>query len=184
VVVAALVMLGLNLIGGVADYVRLDEVSLDAALLQYEAFQENASGGASFTPVSLYHPLGVPQAIITILYRPFPWEAHSVAALALALESSSLLGLTIVRYRSIRAAIASARSDPFLLFILVYVVLCILAFTSFGNFSIVGRQRLQFLPLFFMLLAYPFATKGKKKFTPTSEDQATRPVRYPQEARS
>lgn len=178
-VVTVLVILGLNLIGGVASYVRLDEVSLDAALVQYEAFQENASGGASFTPVSLYHPLGVPQAIVTILYRPFPWEAHRMAALALALESSSLLGLTIVRFGSIRAAIASARSDPFVLFILVYIVLCILAFTSFGNFSIVGRQRLQFLPLFFMLLAYPFAARGKKKVTPASKVAADKDSTLP-----
>jgi hypothetical protein len=67
------------------------------------------------------------------------------------------------RLGSIKAAIVSARSNPYLIFILLYVILCILVFTTFSNFSILGRQRLQFFPLLFMLVAYPSAAEAKKK---------------------
>jgi uncharacterized membrane protein (DUF106 family) len=180
-VIAAIVFLSMNFIGNVASFVRLDEVSLEAALDQYETFQDNAKGGAAFTPVSIFHPLGVPHAIMTVLYRPFPWEAHRGAALALAVESSFLLALTIVRFKSVRAAIASVRSNPFLLFIFVYILASILVFTSFGNFSIVGRQRLQFLPLFFMLLAYPAAVREKKAAISEAPIPGDRALAHPQE---
>lgn len=142
--------------------VGLEEVSLVATLDQYELIQSRSRGGSAFEPVSIAEPLGIPKAIITVLFRPFPWEAHRGAALILSLEGVFLLVLTVWRFGSIRRAVAAARSDPFLLFILIYLILFIPVFSVMGNFSIVGRQRLQMLPLFFMLLAYPGKTEEQK----------------------
>ena len=130
-----------------------------------EAFQSNTSGGAAFEPVKITDPLGIPIGVITVLFRPFPWEAHRGAALVLSLEGVLLAAMMLWRFRSIKAAIAAARSDPFLLFILVYAVLFIPVFMALGNFSLLGRQRLQLLPLIFMLLAYPSPAEKKKSAT-------------------
>lgn len=154
--ILAFPLVGWYIISQAGSFVGAEQLDLSSGIEAYQDIQRRAGdGGSAFDPVSLTDPLGVPKAIVTILYRPFPWEAHRAAALALALEGVVLLGLTIWRFRNITAALLAARSNPYLIFIFVYSIVCILAFTSFGNFSIVGRQRLQFLPLFFMLLAYP-----------------------------
>ncbi len=106
-------------------------------------------------------PLGVPMAVATILFRPFPWEAHNLAALVLSLEGGLLGALMLFRIRSITSALGRVLSDPFVLFVVVYAVMFTLAFTVVGNFSILGRQRLQMLPLLFMLLAFPVASTAQ-----------------------
>jgi hypothetical protein len=81
--IARVVMIGIAAIAGAvvinqaATWLRLEEVSLDSALERYEGFQaKDPDGGSSFEPVSITDPLGVPAGIITVLFRPFPWEAH------------------------------------------------------------------------------------------------------------
>jgi hypothetical protein len=163
VTLAAVPLVGWLIISQAGSFVGAEQLDLSGGVEAYRDIQRRAGdGGAAFDPVSITDPLGVPMAVVTILYRPFPWEAHRGAALALALEGSTLLALTIWRFRNILAALRAARSNPYLIFVFVYSFVCILAFTSFGNFSIVGRQRLQFLPLFFMLLAYPIPLAIRK----------------------
>jgi hypothetical protein len=163
ITLAAVPVVGWLIISQAGSFVGAEQLDLSGGVEAYRDIQRRAGdGGAAFDPVSITDPLGVPMGIVTILYRPFPWEAHRGAALALALEGSVLLVLTVWRFRNIMAALRSARSNPYLIFVIVYSIVCILAFTSFGNFSIVGRQRLQFLPLFFMLLAYPVPAAVRK----------------------
>lgn len=153
--VGAVVLLGFFVLTKASSFVGIDEFTLSDGNAAFDDIQRRAfGGGAAFEPVNFREPLGVPKAIITILYRPFPWEAHRGAALVLSMEGVFFLMLTIWRFGSIKKALWDAKSDPFLIFILVYSAVCIIAFSSFGNFSIVGRQRLQFLPVFFMLLSY------------------------------
>jgi hypothetical protein len=161
--IAIAVVVGSVVITQTAAWLRLEEASLDSALQRYEGFHERgSSGGSAFEPVSITDPLGVPAGIITVLFRSFQWEAHRGAALILSLEGVFFLALMLWRFGSIKAAIVAARSNPYLIFILVYVTLCILVFTTFSNFSILGRQRLQFFPLLFMLLAHPSVAEEKK----------------------
>jgi hypothetical protein len=163
ITLAAVPLVGWLIITQASSFVGAEQLDLSGGVEAYQDIQRRAGdGGAAFDPVSITDPLGVPMALVTILFRPFPWEAHRGAALALALEGSVLLALTVWRFRNILAALRSARSNPYLIFVFVYSFVCILAFTSFGNFSIVGRQRLQFLPLFFMLLAYPIPSAIRK----------------------
>ena len=163
-IMGAVPIVGWFIITQASSFVGAEQLDLSGSVEAYEDIQRRATGGgAAFKPVSITDPLGVPMAIVTVLYRPFPWEAHRGAALVLALEGVVLLGLTIWRFRNIMSALLATRSNPYLIFIFVYSLVCILAFTSFGNFSIIGRQRLQFLPLFFMLLAYPIPLRKKKE---------------------
>ena len=148
-------------ISNTADFLELDSLSLAATLEYYdERLEDGFGGGSAYHPPSLTDPLGFPKQVITVLFRPFPWETHSLEALVLSLEGAGLLALTIWRFSGLRHAIASVRSDPFLLFILLYILIFMLVFMSISNFSILGRQRLMMLPFFFMLLTYPMAPKA------------------------
>ena len=160
--VGGVVTAGWVIIGEANAYVGSAELSLAAGLEQYEEIQGRARGGSFFEPNSVTEPLGILMAVITTFFRPFPWEAHRGAALMLSLEGVFLAGLVIWRFRSIINAIFSARSDPFIIFILAYTLLFIAVFSVVGNFSILGRQRLQMLPFFFMLLAYPNGSESKR----------------------
>jgi hypothetical protein len=111
------------------------------------SFEVSSSGGFS--------PLQLPFATVTILFRPFLFEAHNAQVLVTALESTMLLGLTLSRGRLIGRAIRNFRRLPYVTFVVVYGVLFVLAFSSIANFGILARERAQLLPFFLVLLAVP-----------------------------
>lgn len=111
------------------------------------SFEASSSGGFS--------PLQLPLATVTILFRPFLFEAHNAQVLVTALESTMLLGLTLSRGRLIGRAIRNFRRLPYVTFVVVYGVLFVLAFSSIANFGILARERAQLLPFFLVLLAVP-----------------------------
>jgi hypothetical protein len=111
------------------------------------SFEVSSSGGFSL--------LQLPMATVTILFRPFLFEAHNAQVLVTALESTMLLGLTLSRGRLIGRAIRNFRGLPYVTFVVVYGVLFVLAFSSIANFGILARERAQLLPFFLVLLAVP-----------------------------
>ena len=60
------------------------------------------------------------------------------------------------------------RRNPYVTFAVVYVAAFIWAFSGFGNFGILARQRVLMLPFFLVLLALP------KKQDTVPEDEAER----------
>lgn len=143
------------MINNAADYLKLEETSIEATLSKYDSFQSRAErGGASFAPTPITDPLGIPMAFITLLFRPFPFEAHNSAALVLSLEGIITAVLLIGRAGAIRRGVFAIFSNPYALFVILYVFIFTLAFTTIGNFSLLGRQRLMALPIFFMLFSY------------------------------
>ncbi len=112
------------------------------------------SGASAFTPVDTKSPLGLAILIPTVLFRPFPWEAHNRNALITSLEGLCLIALMGYRFRSVRAAIVGAAQNPFLLTSVLYVLGVIYLFSAFANFGIIARQRVQIFPFVFMWIAY------------------------------
>jgi hypothetical protein len=112
-------------------------------------------GGSSFTPVTVNTPLDLPLATTTVLFRPLPFEAHNAQMLLTSFEGLFLLGLCIVSWRRLAAVPRLMRSTPYVAFAFVFVLLFVYAFSSFGNFGILARQRTQVLPFLFVLLALP-----------------------------
>jgi hypothetical protein len=162
------------LVTNAATYLNLESTSIEATLERYEDYQSNAQrGGSAFEPTPITHPMGVPMAFLTLLFRPFPWEAPNAAALVLAMEGVTLAGVMTWRAGSLRKAIASVGSNPYVLFVLVYFVASAMALTVIGNFSLLGRQRLMVIPLFFMLLAQA-DTKEERAASGESLHQAKR----------
>jgi len=125
-------------------------------------------------------------AFVTLLFRPFPFEAPNTAALVLSFEGLVTAVLIMWRLGAIRRAVFAAFSNPYALFVVIYVIAATLAFSTIGNFSLLGRQRLMVLPMFFMLLAYATAREEAtaKESTRTDTDEVMPDSKTPGETAS
>jgi hypothetical protein len=110
-------------------------------------------GGAAFVPPLVLTLLGPAFAVVTMLFRPFPWEAHNAQSLLASLECFLWTFLIWRNRRVILGKLKLITKDPWVAFIVSFTVIMMLIQTTTGNFAIIARQRVQFLPLFLMLLA-------------------------------
>ena len=125
-----------------------------------ESARRTGQGGSSFNaPTAIGSPAKLPLAVVTIFFRPFPFEAHNAQVAVTALESTLLLCLTVARRRGIWQALRHPRRRPYVAFVVVYSLLFVFAFSSIANFGILARERTQVLPFFLVLLAVPAARR-------------------------
>lgn len=120
-----------------------------------ETVSRTSQQGSAFDAPAVRSPVDVPLAVVTVLFRPLPFEAHNPQALLAALEGTALLGLFVVSARRLGRLPRQAWRTPYLLFATVYSLLFIIAFSNIGNFGILTRQRVQLLPLALLVLAVP-----------------------------
>jgi hypothetical protein len=121
-----------------------------------ESARRTGQGGSSFAAQSaVSSPVKLPLAAVTILFRPFLFEAHNAQVAVTALESTLLLCLTISRRRSVWQALRHPRRRPYVAFVTVYMVAFVFAFSTIANFGILARERTQLLPFYMVLLAIP-----------------------------
>jgi hypothetical protein len=187
VAAAALILLSAVLLSQTTSFLKdqgLDpEDGVTSVLTQNT--ERTAKGGSSFAvPSAGISPVSLPAATVTIVFRPFLFEAHNAQALITALESMVLLVLTLSRGRLIGRAIRSFRRLPYVTFVVVYGVLFIMAFSSIANFGILARERTQLLPFFLVLLAVPGVRTGRRRATPSASHPTTRSVDARQLARA
>jgi hypothetical protein len=140
---------------------------LGAALTNIE--DRTSKGGSDFNPTIADSPARFPMASVTVLFRPFLFEAQNTQSRIAALESTVLIVLILLRFRWVIAALKSWRRQPYVLFCLAYVVLFIIAFSSFSNFGILARERTQLYPLFLVLISIPPAVIERKGSEPARE---------------
>ena len=135
-----------------------------------ESARRTSGGGSGFqAPSTSTSLLGLPYATVTILFRPFPFEAHNAQAAVIALESTLLLCLTVARSRTIWRAVRHLRRWPYVAFVVVYTAGFVVALASISNFGILARERVQLLPFFFVLLAVP---GGRRRHGPSAAPAA------------
>lgn len=128
-----------------------EDVSLDASL--NETVDRTQIGGSAFETQPVRTPLDVPVAMITVLFRPFLFEARSVPVLISALEGTVLMALAVGAARWIwRMGTAMYRSS-FAAYCGFYVIAFVIAFSNIGNAGILSRQRVQMFPLLLTLAA-------------------------------
>jgi hypothetical protein len=153
-----LVTLAVLLLGQTEDYLRNKGIEPQdgvSSVLQ-ESARRTGTGGSNFqVDVRGPSPSQFPIAVVTILFRPFLFEAHNAQAAVTALESFVLLCLTISRRRAVWQAIRHPRRRPYVAFVLVYMALFVFAFSTIANFGILARERTQLLPFFLVLLVIP-----------------------------
>ena len=130
--------------------------------------------GSVFTPVRVNTPLDLPYATVTVLFRPFPWEAHNGAgARDVASRACSSSCLTIKGRRRLLAIPRALRREPYIAYCLGITLTFVYAFSSFSNFGILARQRCQVMPFFLALICL---NEVKKRQRGRPESDAARDI--------
>jgi hypothetical protein len=172
--IAVLLAVGVLVAGQVEEYLKLesvDSVGLDQALSNTS--DRSSQGGSAFTPVRVRTPLHYPWAVVTVLYRPLPFEVRNAQMALTAVEGLALAVLTFTSRRRIFQAVRLVRNAPYVAMAAVYCAMFCFAFASLGNFGILARQRAQLLPLLLVLLAVPLT---QPTGPPPAEAQADVPA--------
>ena len=122
---------------------------LDTFLAETE--RRTAQGGSAVAGSPINSPLDLPEATLRVLFRPLPHEARDLAALLSSLESVLLIALLLSRLPTIARNLARVRFHPYMLFVTLWTIGFIIAFSAIFNLGILARQRTQVLP--FLLAA-------------------------------
>jgi len=131
---------------------------VDAANKQTEktaAYYQSGDAGAgesTFVTSTAQTPFDVPRAIVTVLFRPFPWEVRSVTQALASLEAAVLGLASIWAGWSVLTGRAKFMRTPLTMTALTYVVLFSVAFVSLGNFGLLVRQRMQVVAFLVLVL--------------------------------
>ena len=81
------------------------------------------------------------------------FEATNPQMLLAAVEGTLLLLLVALSWRSLVKLPGRLRRQPYLILCIVYTIVFVYAFSNFGNFGILTRQRVQVLPFVLVFLA-------------------------------
>ena len=109
----------------------------------------SAYGGSSFEPAE--NPAW---AVVTALFRPFPWEADGILMLAVSAEMLLLWGLVVRRRRAVVRFIRDHwRAEIVVLSAAFVVALALLVGLAVGNFGTIVRQRVHLYPFLFVVVA-------------------------------
>ncbi|MFC1932968.1 hypothetical protein ACFLXU_05000 [Chloroflexota bacterium] len=156
-------VIGLLVVGGfvwfllpqLMPYLMIEELSPEGVLSVLQRQQSlTFTGGSAFQSVDISNPLNFPMAMVTVLFRPFPWEAHNLLALVQSLEGLIFAGLVLWRVKSLGKALVSSISNAYVRFILIFIVAFIVAYSSVQNFGTLVRWRTMMFPFFLILMAY------------------------------
>jgi hypothetical protein len=160
--VAALLVGGFLVIQQAKDFFGVTSLSVQNVRGVIDSTtQRTAQGGSAFHASASSSVFHLPQAALTVLFRPYPWQAHNLQSLIAAAEGFFLLVLAIRSWPRLRT-IGRRIRDPLILACLVYMLEFIYAFSSFGNFGILTRERVQVFPFFLVLVSLKPWTPLKK----------------------
>jgi hypothetical protein len=148
-------LIGIVLTNQAKSFFGVKSLTQEADTTISSAGAHTEEGGSKFTPVRVRTPIDVPAATVTVFFRPFPFEAHNTQTLTTAGESLILLGLVALSWPRLRGIPRSLRETPYIAYCLGYLAAFVYAFSSFGNFGILARQRVQAFPVLLVLLALP-----------------------------
>jgi hypothetical protein len=160
-------------IGRASEFVTGAGIETEGGLSEtLEQVADRTSGGKSnFDAPVITSPGRAPLAIFTVLFRPTLVDAQSPTALVAATEGTFLVILTIVRLRWMFAALRLARRRPYVAFAIAMAGALIIAFSAVSNLGVLARERVQLLPLYFVLLAVPSKKWLEKRAERESREQ-------------
>ncbi len=134
------------------NYIGLGEAEDLSDVDQYVDKRQNSNlGGGSSLDIS---SMSLPMQMFTYLFRPLPFEAHTIFALLASLDNVILLFLFILGiYSYINKRRPSVESNRLFIWIYFFLALIILSMTT-ANLGIAMRQKWMFIPfLIFLLLS-------------------------------
>ena len=172
-------LLGAALVGVIASsaagFLGVEKVSISGVRDTLESTAERTStGGSQFDAHPVTSIGDFPGAVVSVLFRPWPWEAHNALALLAGVESLLLLGLVALAWRRILSLPGRLLHEPYLAYVVVFLVLFVIAFSTFGNFGLLARERVQVLPFLLVLVFAPLGPPRRE--TRARETHALQPA--------
>ena len=157
VVFGLLFVVGTVLLGRTSAFFGVSSLNQETVAQTLEDAQgRTAEAGSNFTPVDVTsNPANFPLAVVTVLFRPFPFEVTNVQSVLSAGEGVFLIWLTWRSRRRLRNLWRQMREAPYVAYSVGIVLSFTYAFSAFSNFGILARQRVQVLPFFLVLLCIP-----------------------------
>jgi len=158
--IGLMVLVGGLVLTQAADFFHLQDLDPAGVQQVLDRTQDQSSKGASQFSVSRPKSPGeYPDAVVTVLFRPYPWEAGNAQALVASVEGTLLALLFVVSLPRLARLPRLLVSTPYLLFAVAYILMFVFAFSSVGNFGIITRQRTQVFPFVLVLLALPLPVR-------------------------
>ena len=131
---------------------QLDGIEDLAAALDF-AEARTSQDQAAFVAQRVQGPLDYPWAAVTVLFRPFPWEATNTLAMVSGVESLVLLALLIAAVPGLFAQARRLLNSGLILNTATFILVFVFLFSAIGNFGILSRQRVQMLPFILIFVA-------------------------------
>jgi hypothetical protein len=161
--IGLMVLVGGLVLTQAADFFHLQDLDPAGVQQVLDRTQDQSSKGASQFSVSRPKSPGeYPDAVLTVLFRPYPWEAGNAQALVASVEGTLLALLFVVSLPRLARLPRLLVSTPYLLFAVAYILMFVFAFSSVGNFGIITRQRTQVFPFVLVLLALPLPVRERE----------------------
>ncbi len=173
-------------IGRATSFLGIEDLSFNGMLQliteqSSQVFDEGRSG-SNFAAPEVGTPTWIPEAFLTVLVRPFPWEVHNLAALLQSFDGSLLAGIMLLSSGRIIRSLRDEGQNPVMIFAIVFVFMAVIALGTLGNFGLLARQRVIVLPLLFFVISA--ASSRSRRVTTSSEstlangtaDAAVRPI--------
>lgn len=144
-----MIIVGAVVLSYAANFLKVGTLSIESVTAALNKTEQNTSGlgHSAFTAYAVNSPLDLPGALLTVLFRPFPWEAPSLVILVSSLESSLLVGFIALTWRRWSQAPRLVRRYPYLMLALMAILLFVIAFSTLGNFGLLVRERVMIFPL-------------------------------------
>ncbi|MDW3178167.1 MAG: hypothetical protein R8J94_12320 [Acidimicrobiia bacterium] len=152
--------------GASADLFGLDSlegISDVSAALDF-AQERTSQDEARFVAARVSSVADYPWAAVTVLFRPFPWEAPNAFAMISALES---IFLALLLLRAVPGFVTHGRQlvqRGQLLYAVAFVLVFIFLFSAIGNFGILSRQRAQVIPFVLLIAAFGLGAERRGSF--------------------
>ncbi|MFD8699220.1 hypothetical protein [Kitasatospora purpeofusca] len=121
----------------------------------------NATAPEDAAPKFSLNPAGLPVAVISVLFRPFPFEASNIQNLIQSVECFALLVMFVRAWPRLSRLPRLFVQRSYVAFAAVYTLLFCWAFSTINNMGILSRERVQVLPLALVLLVVPAATASR-----------------------
>lgn len=161
--VVRFVALGGLLLAATVATTRFDErfgggETTDKTSTLESTLEGTAIGGSAFQPVVIRGPQDVPLGVLSVVFRPLPWEARSFTSLIAAAEAGVLSLIVLLSFRRIARLPRLYLRRPFLVFASVFVLAFSAGFSYMANFGILARQRTQMMPMVLVLVSLAAAS--------------------------
>lgn len=180
--VVGIIVLGVGLVvavGQLEQFLGVDAFDQESVQVTLDEVTARTGQGGSYvegTRTDL-SPSRFPRAFVNVMFRPFPWQATNLQALVAAAEALLLLVLFLGGWRRLLGAVRSTLDTSYVILCGCYTVLFVYGFSSFANYGILVRQRVQMLPFFLVLLAMPPLRRAEPDLEEPDPGWTAAPVR-------